>query len=126
MKKTYMEPQMIVEDFTVSEMIAANCNVTEHDITLVQQMGCYAGTEPVFDTYEKKQAYVLFSDLYEGKINYNGDEWITPDDSCFTQEYRNKSGGGTICCFDPYGTDSTFGHNSGFECNEDSSILQNS
>ena len=126
MKKKYVEPVMIVEDFTVSEMVAANCDVTETDIALVQQMGCYAGTEPVFRTYEEKQAYVLFSDLYEGKINYNGDKWITPDDSCFTAEYRNKSDGGTICCFDPYGENTTFGHNSGFECSSDSSVLQNS
>ena len=119
---------MVVEDFTVSEMVAANCDVTETDIALVQQMSCYVGTEPVFDTYEKKQAYVLFSDLYIGeKYDFSGDgKVIDAEDNCFTQAYHDASAGANICVNWPYEKDVTFGHGTPFTCTGDSSLVQNS
>lgn len=36
MRKKYIEPEILVEDFSVSEMIAANCEVPVNELTVVQ------------------------------------------------------------------------------------------
>lgn len=128
MKKTYMEPQMIVEDFTVSEMIAADCVLPERELLIVEQMshkGCDDGTEPKYwvdgkvwgQHNGKGTAYAYFSDIFGGSKDVTGDG---VNDFVFTTSYQGPG----VCEYDPIAKGQTFGY--GYTCNDDVSALQKS
>lgn len=123
MKKEFKEPVLLVEDFTMSEMVARNCGITPGHITVVQQMshkGCYTGDEDKF-TYEQQQIYSnSISELYEGRYDLDNNALTT--ENCFTKAYYEASGQTKgVCSTQPT---QLFGH--GIECTEDTTLLQNS
>ena len=61
MRKQYIEPELLVEDFTVSEMIAANCELLVNELTVVQQMS-HTGCEGYYDDWQVTDAYAKLSD----------------------------------------------------------------
>lgn len=121
MKKIYIEPELRAEDFTVSEMIAANCEIVESDITVVQYMS-HTGCKADYGDWEVTDAYARFSDMYDGSkdLDFNG-----TNDFCFTKAYANKSPGENICSFQPFEEGIFFGHGV-WDCSGDSSLVQNS
>ena len=131
MKKKYIEPQMIVEDFTVSEMVAADCVIPEAELKVVSQMshnGCDDGTEPKYwvngEVWGKRNGkgdvYANFSDIYND-YDLNPNNGLDP---AFTRVYANKSPGSGVCSFVPSEHGVTFGF--GMTCNDDVSALQKS
>ena len=138
MKKTYIEPMMIVEDFEINDSIAAeNCKYTPTNIGLVQQMtgdpkykACAEGDDGDFPL-----DYSEFSNLYESQYDVNGNQSLNYDDGCFTADYNSRNPGN--CLIDPFKVEGlTFGYDnagSGAVCRQydagsggDTSLLQNS
>lgn len=131
MKKTYMEPVMIVEDFTVSEMIAADCAIPEAELKVVSQMshvGCDDGTEPKYwvdgivggKANGKGTAYAFFSDRFREGTDLNHNGYGDVGEETFTAAYRSPG----VCTYDPMEHGITFGY--GYVCNDDVSALQKS
>ena len=140
MKKKYVEPVMVVEDFTVSEMVAANCKYTPENIGLVQQMSkfqpaCGSGYYP--DDPQKGQDYMMFSELFNAEYDLDGNPMNGPE-NVFTSAFhewandpKNTSEGNVAsnCSFDPFEKGITFGHNTAYVClddDADAELLQNS
>ncbi len=121
MRKQYIEPELLVEDFTVSEMIAANCELLVNELTVVQQMS-HTGCEGYYDDWQVTDAYAKLSDYYDGEKDVDGNG--TPD-ACFTSAYADRSPGSDICSFVPYEHGINFG-GSVWDCTGDSSLIQNS
>ena len=121
MKKKYVEPVLLAEDFTVSEMVAANCELQESDITVVQQMS-HTGCAGYYEDWRVTDAYGKFSDLYDGDKDVDGNG--TPD-ACFTAAYAGISPGSDICSFRPFDQGINFGLGI-WDCSGDSSLVQNS
>ena len=140
MKKMYTEPQMIVEDFTVSEMVAADCVIPESELLVVSYMshtGCDRGDEidkgyrydtgkkdifgnPIYADTGKAEVYANFSDRYN-------DYDLDPNnglDPAFTRAYALKSKDKGVCSFIPTEHGVTFGF--GLVCNDDTSAIQKS
>ena len=144
MKKVYTEPQMIVEDFTVSEMIAADCKLAETQVTFVMQMNgygkiCSDGTESYFTddpTGMRGAAYATLTGVYygnfdtdhDGTIEGGGDGVHPTSDLTFNPAWRQKvieeSGVDSACHVD--GSKLTFDDAAGIQCTTDTSLLQNS
>ena len=131
MKKTYMEPVMIVEDFSVSEMIAADCAIPEAELKVVSQMshvGCDNGREPKYwvdgivdgKHNGKGTAYAFFSDRFLEGTDLNGNGYGDVGEETFTAAYRSPG----VCTYDPMEHGITFGF--GYTCNDDVSALQKS
>ena len=140
MKKKYMEPQMVVEDFTVSEMIAADCVIPTGELKVVTQMshdaggGCDSGREPKYwvdGIVDGKHnglgtVYAFLSDLYDwdkdgnDRIDINQDGQFNQNDACFTTQYQGPG----VCRYDPIKEGDTFGY--GYVCNDSTSALQKS
>lgn len=132
MKKKYIEPIMVVEDFTVSEMIAATCQA---DVTLVNfssQMSepgnPFTCTMPDWTEKEAWEVQSLVNNMYEspGIGDRDGNGLV---DTFFTNAYHSHSSNSEICTFDPIAA----GHNfdvaetgSSFICSSDSTVLVNS
>lgn len=144
MKKTYMEPQMIVEDFTVSEMIAKSCRAPSGEIGLIQQMTqfqptCPSGAEPGWSK-EMGTAYADLCDLYEGMydVDHNpntgtgttGSAPYRGGEHCFTEAYYKHSGSfDAICSFHDESINfivQSSPNNSSALCSDDEGILFNS
>ena len=104
MKKMYVEPRMVVEDFTVSEMVAAKCQFDIHNM-FSQQLSwntpaCAKAQQQALDngTYD---IYALVSTAYENGIDldnadkdgnaYLNDGTTNGDGYCFTPSYQNVS-----------------------------------
>lgn len=136
MKKQYVEPKMIVEDFAVSEMVAANCTVTPVDITVVSEMSSatppckglqeYVGT-PQYDVY------FMLDDAYHGEFDadrdghhQSKDGTYDKDDVVFTSAYREASKNSDICLTDPFEKGFTFVENFMDGCKSSDSPLINS
>ena len=112
MKKKYVEPVMIVDDFTVSETIA-KCQFT-YETTFSAQMkhsgnqSCHNGTEDRFfddpaDTqvgppWDRKDLeyyhWNLINQAFEGNVDVNGDGNL--EGRCFTSAFAQKYGTG-VC-----------------------------
>ena len=134
MKKKYMEPQMIVEDFSVSEMIAADCVIPESELKVVSQMshdaggGCDSGREPKYwvngivdgKHNGKGTVYAFFSDRYDNGTDLNHNGSFEAGEETFTAAYRSPG----VCTYDPMEHGITFGY--GYACNDDVSALQKS
>ena len=126
MKKKYVSPMMAVEDFTMSEMVAKNCQLVPSELTIVQQANlhepCATGAEM---SPEDGTAYSLFSDLYEGGHDFDGNGHTM--EYCFTDGYNQHSNKNpNVCSYDPVKNGINFGHNSGYDCSNDSTLIQNS
>lgn len=120
-KRKYVEPVLLAEDFTVSEMVAANCELQESDITVVQQMS-HTGCAGTYDDTWLDVAYGRFSDLYEGNRDVDGNGTL---DACFTAAYAGISPGSDVCSFRPFDQGIYFGLGI-WSCSGDSSLVQNS
>lgn len=136
MKKTYIEPMMIVEDFTVSEMVAKNCGLIENELKITVQWSVQ-GPNPCDGNFlpdaEKDQAYNAFSVLFDEDFdlgvdqNGDGDKY---NDTCFTQAIIERTKDKShinhdICKYIPTETfNSTVAHQ--FSCSDDSMLIQNS
>lgn len=112
MKKNYESPKLIVEDFTVSEMVA-KCDMTI-ETGFASQNACFGGNEQRFkvnplpnDTRNMEYyEWRTVSDAWEG--NYNVDNnihtgstngMIKGADYCFASKWA----GGNTCSFDASG-----------------------
>lgn len=137
MKKKYMEPQMVVENFRVDEMIAANCILMESDVLIVQQVtdhwnyGKACASDAHF-TGAKAEAYTKLGNLFDDGFDHDGKPETT-NQYPFTSDYHEYSQTAhiqsqSICNVDPFDADSsvTFGMGTGFECSADSSVIINS
>lgn len=133
MKKKYIEPMMIVEDFTVSEMVAKNCKVIENDLKIVTQLsGSNGPCDGYLEDPEKQQYYPLFSDLFGSDLDPNSDDsdtkdGITGNDFYFSPSVMDnyKGHGSTDMC--TIMTDALFNADfQGFTCTSDTTLLQNS
>ena len=134
MKKKYVEPVIIVEDFTLSDAIAAkNCKYTPYSNILVQQMSkfrpaCADGNNDA-DTRE----FMEFSYLYSAEYDIDGDKnYYEESEKCFTTDFAQHSPGN--CHMDPFVEEIAFGKDvAGNPCIQygdpssgDTSLLQNS
>lgn len=149
MKKTYIEPMMIVEDFTVSEMVAADCKLSTTQITFVKQMNsikgyaCNTGNEKYFkdDTSGVRGShYDTLCGLFDGNFDMDHDGVIETSpfpnmgndtsDMVFTPKFRLAAAGNSkvpesTCDID--GSDMTFDMQLvDIQCTTDTSLLQNS
>ena len=150
MKKTYIEPMMIVEDFTVSEMIAADCKLSETQVTFVKQMNgiegyaCNTGDEPYFDggavKGQRSADYDTLCGLFDGNFDMDHDGAIetspfpnkgnNTSDMVFTPGFRAAAAGNSkvpesTCDID--GSGLTFDMQIvDIQCTTDTSLLQNS
>ena len=149
MKKKYMEPQMIVEDFTVSEMVAADCKLAQTQVTFVKQMNsiegyaCNTGNEKYFkdDPSGMRGAeYDKICGLFDGNFDMDHDGAIetspfpnmgnNTSDTVFTPGFRLHSGQNShvpesVCDID--GSGLTFDTQiADIQCTTDTSLLQNS
>lgn len=131
MKKEYIEPTIVVEDFAVSEMIAADCAIPEKELLVVEQMshkGCDNGREPKYwvdgkvdgKHNGKGTAYAFFSDRFREGTDLNGNGYGDVGEETFTAAYRSPG----VCAYDPTEHGVTFGY--GYVCNDDVSALQKS
>lgn len=112
MKKKYVEPQMIVEDFKISEMVARNCTLTPEDVNVVSQMS--TATPPCkglqeFIGTDKYDIYFQLDNAYDGEFDLDADGHGTffdgtydADDYAFTDAYKKASNKSTICNTDPF------------------------
>ena len=107
MKKRYVKPELMAEDFSVSEMVAANCGIAAGD-----EWG---------PNSSKGNAYAIFSDLYEGEKDVDGNP-LNGYEFCFTKAYADQSGTDYICSYIPA---QKFG-NGFWDCTDDSTLIQNS
>lgn len=138
MKKKYVEPVMVVEDFTVSEMVAKNCGLIESELNITTQWSspeqsanpCHGG----FSDPKKDQAYNAFSVLFDEDFdlgvdqNNDGDKY---NDTCFTQAIIDRTKNAShithdICKYIPTETFNATTASQGFSCSSDSQLLQNS
>lgn len=146
MKKKYMEPMMIVEDFTISDAIAAkSCKYTPHTIKLISYMTSFrpACADVNWGDNQESRDYDLFSNLYDGEFNTDGDSKDgypyfgnqgDKDDMLFTSDFAAVTEGHCYTDpFDPKHAGLVFGQNiSGDSCimdtgsSGDTSLLQNS
>ena len=126
---------MIVEDFTVSEMVAADCVLLLSEVTVTTQIGlpkCDSGHEGKYykdgkDHFydypgwekqnDKGHLYALFSDLFEGNHDVTGDG---VNDFVFTTAHQGPG----VCEYDPIADNKTFGYV--YTCNDDTSAIQKS
>ena len=141
MKKAYIEPVMIVEDFTVSEMVAANCGIIVNKLNVVtytnNSMPCDNGTEDYWSQQlpgapkgvTRGTVYANFTDLYDGTTDFIADNNSSDVDYLFTKAYHIKSeNSAEICSTDPLEFGVTFGNVGPLQhdCNSDTALLQNS
>ncbi len=138
MKKTYAEPRMIVEDFSLSDAIAAkSCKYTENTILLTTQMAMhpeYGQCAKINEmTGQEALDYQNFSQLYDGSFDVNNNStWGDKGDLMFTALYRASNPGN--CLVDPFKQNVVFGQNNAgspclqpdWESGNDTSLLQNS
>ena len=149
MKKKYVEPKMIVEDFTVSEMVAADCKLSQTQITFVKQMNgiegyaCNNGKEKYFKddpSGMRGSYYDNLCGLFDGNFDMDHDGAIETSpfpnmgnktsDMVFTPEFRKASAGHSgvarsTCDID--GSGMTFDNQIvAIQCTTDTSLLQNS
>ena len=145
MKKRYEKPEMMVEDFTVSEMVAADCKLVQTQVTFVYQMNgygkiCSDGQEDYFKGGElgmRGAAYAELCSIYDGAYDMDRDNDVEygdvrnngTSDMVFTPAWRSKvvsiSKKDSACHVDGSGMtfDSTIVD---IQCTTDSSLLQNS
>ena len=136
MKKKYVEPVMVVEDFTVSEMVAKNCGLIENELKITVQWSVQ-GDNPCDGNFlpdaKKDQAYnafsVLFDEDFDLGADQNGDGNLY-NDTCFTKAIIQRTQNIShidhdICKYIPTETfNSTVAGK--FDCSSDSQLLQNS
>ena len=137
MKKKYVEPMIVVEDFSLSDAIAIrNCKYTPNNIGLIQQMS--AAVDACRDPSNNQSAnadYSEFSNIYNGNydLDQDGNFYELKDDMGFTKDYAKDNVGN--CGVDPFEIENlSFGKDvAGRMCKQyidgiggDSVLLQNS
>lgn len=102
MKKEYKEPVMVVEDFTVSEMVAGNCAIDVNKLHFCSEAdttsGCENGLEPWLDAIkcpEANEAFLALSSMYHG-CNLDGDP--NTQEYPFTEAHYKKSNNNAYIC----------------------------
>ena len=149
MKKKYVEPAMIVEDFTFSEMVAADCKLAETQVTFVKQMNsiegyaCNTGEEQYFKDDKsgiRGSSYDKLCGLFDGNFDMDHDDALetspfpgkgnNTSDMVFTPAFRKAAAGHSgvaksTCDID--GSGLTFDAQIvDIQCTTDTSLLQNS